>query len=948
MNGRAREKEKKNSQRNELGLRTFIVALFCLFWGDLRRSFVSTPTWEMESRWLLSLPSDLELVSDVTAFLMDRLGVPGEGSERLQTLLIKGPTMARGRVIMACAALACTLVSMKSAFTPSLPGNMGMATAGMGAQRTLTQRNADGSMLKPFGPVVTYAKALMDAAREKGEDVPVTEDVLKIKDKFKEEEWLDKLVTVQNDPFLTEVQKANNIVDLLKPLKSTVMPKFIVFLAKKNRLNGIKVIMFEYVQSMYYLQSITPVRVTSAQRLTDDQLAKIKEKMKSKCGTKDVKLVAEVDPNLIGGLTLEWGYTDPVQLYAPTHGVDLSLKNILNKRALQKGVVPCVKLNGFTLPATEPAHLLIRDGDVLALEWKDVSKMSTAKSSGAGAGYARGDLAARRRLEGAARRAGLENLPEVLPGDEPQLFDDQLLGGWPKAVAAWTAARQLPRAKVAKASQVVLVKVRLREVQKGGSSWLDNIDEHWPPLEAFPASRSTQHGATPGRGRGKSKTYRRRDVSGLPVQILHPSKVMHGKPKAYWIDVFRVWEREIPKPDFAIHHAAKAVRLLPKVNFTGMPTKHPVLWNLLRRTKVGNSMTHEVCMVMGAPESRINAAVALQKPIPALKVDIVPLLQIKVRDAVDAMSNKELPENCAWCSSCSGRLGPELDEAIDIEDGPASDQRQDIPKIIELLCSEEVAVTAAAVLEEGQLPQSSDGEGLRPLESGQLLRALRDQVVIYWDSFELSEIASCFWNLAKAKLIHEPLQAAASHMVVQKAPRWQPKRFDPEVWQILCSLAKVGREDPVLLKSLARLALRHNLGIMTNWAVCVTAWYAQLESPQDGLGDFRQRLQMELNLREISAKEVAQSWQDMDEFWLRRRIAQRPLFIAPRPVKLLQRRSAEADLKQAAEVGKLLAKPNWRKAWLGGYLDRVDEDEADAPDDLEDFRLFDASEDLGD
>lgn len=249
--------------------------------------------------------------------------------------------MARGRVIMACAALACTLVGMRSAFTPALPGNMG-ATAGrgMGAkQRTLTQRNADGSMLKPFGPVVTYAKALRDAAMEKDEAVAVTEDVLMIKDKFQEEEWLDKLVSVQNDYELTTVQKANKIVDLLKPLKSTVMPKFIVFLAKKNRLNGIKVIMNEYVQAMYFVQSITPVRVTSAQRLTEDQLEKIKQKMISKAGTKDVKLVAEVDENLIGGLTVEWGYTDPVQLYAPTHGVDLSLKNILNKRALEKGVV---------------------------------------------------------------------------------------------------------------------------------------------------------------------------------------------------------------------------------------------------------------------------------------------------------------------------------------------------------------------------------------------------------------------------------------------------------------------------------------------------------------------------------------------------------------------------------------------------------------------------------
>ena len=249
--------------------------------------------------------------------------------------------MARGRMIMACAALACTLLSMKAAFTPSLPGNMGMATAGrgMGAkQRSLTQRNADASMLVPFGPVVTYAKALMDAAREKGEDLAVTQDVLMIKDKFKDGEWLDKLSEVQNDPYVTEVQKAAKINKMLEPFKSTVMPKFVVFLAKKNRLGGIKVIMFEYVQSMYYRQSITPVRVTSAQRLTEDQLTKIKEKMKGKTQT-EIKLIEEVDPNLIGGLTLEWGYTDPVQLHAPTHGVDLSLKNILNKRALQKGVV---------------------------------------------------------------------------------------------------------------------------------------------------------------------------------------------------------------------------------------------------------------------------------------------------------------------------------------------------------------------------------------------------------------------------------------------------------------------------------------------------------------------------------------------------------------------------------------------------------------------------------
>lgn len=234
------------------------------------------------------------------------------------------------------ALLACGLWS--AAFTPSVKVGLGGVAIRGSATKHLIQRQADGSMLTPFGPVVTYAKALMDAAKARNEAVEVMEDVLMIKDKFKDEEWLDKLVTVQNDPRITEVQKAQKIADLLKPLKSSVMPRFIIFLAKKNRLNGIKVIMLEYVQSTYYTNSVTPVRVTSAQRLTQDQMEKIKLKMEAKVGT-DVRLVQEVSPSLLGGLTLEWGYTDPDKLYAPTHGVDLSLKNILNKRAIQKGVI---------------------------------------------------------------------------------------------------------------------------------------------------------------------------------------------------------------------------------------------------------------------------------------------------------------------------------------------------------------------------------------------------------------------------------------------------------------------------------------------------------------------------------------------------------------------------------------------------------------------------------
>mmetsp|Transcript_25068 Transcript_25068/g.59649 ORF Transcript_25068/g.59649 Transcript_25068/m.59649 type:complete len:252 (+) Transcript_25068:87-842(+) len=229
----------------------------------------------------------------------------------------------------------------KLAFTPSLPAGFGRsAQSGEAAQqRSLTQRQADGSYLKPFGPAVSYAKALREAGQAKGEDAAVMEDILKIKAFYEDEAVFEDLSLVQNDFNLTEVERADQILAMVKPLKSTVVPKFVRFIAKKMRLKGLKAICLEYVQSAYFKESVSPVKVTSAARLTDDQKSKIIEKMKVKCETDSIKLIEEIDANLISGFKLEWGYIDPVNLDAPSHGVDLSLQNILNKKALQKGVV---------------------------------------------------------------------------------------------------------------------------------------------------------------------------------------------------------------------------------------------------------------------------------------------------------------------------------------------------------------------------------------------------------------------------------------------------------------------------------------------------------------------------------------------------------------------------------------------------------------------------------
>lgn len=67
--------------------------------------------------------------------------------------------MARGLALLTCGV---GLALFAPAFTPSLPRSGLSAMPKAGPRReSLTQRAADGSGLKPFGPVVAYAKASM-------------------------------------------------------------------------------------------------------------------------------------------------------------------------------------------------------------------------------------------------------------------------------------------------------------------------------------------------------------------------------------------------------------------------------------------------------------------------------------------------------------------------------------------------------------------------------------------------------------------------------------------------------------------------------------------------------------------------------------------------------------------------------------------------------------------
>jgi len=191
----------------------------------------------------------------------------------------------------------------------------------------------------PSGPLVVYMDALVDAAAKSGESVVVTKDVMRFKRLMNsmDSELKFELTAALNTPAVTLLDQASAFVNELGPWESTVFPKFVTFLAKKRRLKQLKAICEEFVCHLYNRESIEPVTVFSAAKLTDEQAEKIKAKMADKLQVRDIKLIQQIDPSLLSGFKIEWRYTDPENPLVGSESIDLSLQSALNVAAISSG-----------------------------------------------------------------------------------------------------------------------------------------------------------------------------------------------------------------------------------------------------------------------------------------------------------------------------------------------------------------------------------------------------------------------------------------------------------------------------------------------------------------------------------------------------------------------------------------------------------------------------------
>ena len=149
-----------------------------------------------------------------------------------------------------------------------------------------------------------YASALFDLAREQNELDKVDQDLSKVQAMLDQSGDLKRLV---NSPaFAAEDQQRALKAVMDWAAVGATTSNFLSVVARNRRLFAAEDMIKSFRQQLALHRGEMAAEVQSAMPLNDEQLAALKEKLKSSFG-KDVRLNAKVDPSLLGGLVVKVG-----------------------------------------------------------------------------------------------------------------------------------------------------------------------------------------------------------------------------------------------------------------------------------------------------------------------------------------------------------------------------------------------------------------------------------------------------------------------------------------------------------------------------------------------------------------------------------------------------------------------------------------------------------------
>jgi len=165
-----------------------------------------------------------------------------------------------------------------------------------------------------------YASALFDLASEKGLVTAVESDLDKLGDALRQSGDLTALI---RNPRVSREAAAKAMEGVAGVLGLSDLTKnFIGVLAANRRLGALADVIRAFSTIAAAQRGEVNAEVTSAHPLTDPQLAQLAEKLKAREG-KEIKLKANVDPEILGGLVVRIG----------SRQIDSSIRTRLNSLA---------------------------------------------------------------------------------------------------------------------------------------------------------------------------------------------------------------------------------------------------------------------------------------------------------------------------------------------------------------------------------------------------------------------------------------------------------------------------------------------------------------------------------------------------------------------------------------------------------------------------------------
>jgi len=167
---------------------------------------------------------------------------------------------------------------------------------------------------------VPYARALFDFSIEKNIMHQITADFQNL-DTFLSE--TSELMDYLTSPVVKKEAKRQILEKTLKSQINTETFKFLMVLVDRDRINLLPAIINNYLELVYETASIKMIEISTASSFTNLQKDSLIQKLKELTSAREIRLVINVDPSLIGGFLIK---TD-------SKVIDFTIKNQLQQLA---------------------------------------------------------------------------------------------------------------------------------------------------------------------------------------------------------------------------------------------------------------------------------------------------------------------------------------------------------------------------------------------------------------------------------------------------------------------------------------------------------------------------------------------------------------------------------------------------------------------------------------